>query len=586
MPNPEPPGPFSTGHMADSPFEGGSSFDPAETVVALGAPSSSSNSASQPPPSGAVTNVPKGQGFPNQIVPGTMSRPPQGQGYPNQNVPGTMSRPPQGQGYPNQNVPGTMSRPPQGQGYPNQNVPGTMSRPPQGQGYPNQNVPGTMSRPPQGQAYPNQNVQGAVTRVPQGQGYPNQNVPGGMNRPPQGQGYPNQNVPGTMSRPPQGQGYPNQNVPGAVTRIPQGQGYPNQNMPGGDPRFANAGMQGGQWNGPQNYGQSGPMPQQGPYGQPAFNNGPAPSWQSPQGGQPSAQGYGQPPSQGFGPSGPFSNPGAGSPPSGSSAGSGSVGSNANSAPQGAAAKTHSSRRSDGSRSSRRNANEEVGKGVWLLVGGMVFLFIVISIILYNHFAAPAPVIDAVPENTQNVYVPPSGDTGFLDPVSGEPVDPATTPYFVDLGGTTFYFTADDHRSRFMADPYKYVTPQYKVNPNAPPANAVPDADGGGTSVPEPESVPDTSGNTAEPDANSGMDNGYSAPENDVPSDTSGSVESAPSYNDVPPPDDSGSYEEEEVVPPSGDADFAPPGSGNAGAQVPADGQGAGGSSEDTPGWVP
>ncbi len=498
MPNPEPPGPFSTGHMADSPFEGGSSFDPAETVVALGAPSSSSNSASQQP-SGAVTNVP------------------------------------QGQGYPHQNVPGTMSPPPRGQGYPSQNVPGTMSPPPRGQGYPSQNVPGTMSRPPQGQSYPSQNVQGAVTR------------------------------------------------------IPQGQGYPNQNAPGGDPRFANAGMQGGQWNDPRNFNQPAPMPmpQQGAYGQPAFSNGPAPSWQSPQGGQPSAQGFGQPPAQGFGSSGPFSSSNAGSSSSGSSAGMGSAGANANPSQQGASSRAHSSRKGEGSRSSKRNAaNEEVGKGIWLLVGGMVFLFIVISIILYNHFAAPAPVIDSVPETTQNVYVPPSGDTGFLDPVSGEPVDPATTPYFVDLGGTTFYFTADDHRSRFMADPYKYVTPQYKVNPNAPPANVVPDAESGTATEPEPESVPDTSVHTAEPDSNSGIDNEYSAPGSEVPSEAPSSVESAPSYNDVPPPDDSGSYEEEEVVPPSGDADFAPPGSGNAGSQAPPRSQGTGGSSEDTPGWVP
>ena len=488
----EPPGPFSTGHMADSPFEGGSSFDPAETVVALGAPSSSSNSSSQPMPGGAVTNVPQGQGSVNP------------------------------------------------------NVMGTMSPPPKKQGYPNQNVPGAMNRPPQGQSYPNQNVPGAMNRLPQGQGYPNQNLPSG-----------------------------------AVTNVPQSHGYPHQNMPGVDPRFANAGMQGGQWNGPSNYNQPAPMPQQGQYGQPAFNGGPAPSWQAPQGGSPSAQGYGQPPAQGFGGSGPFSNPGAAAPSSG-------AGSNAAGAAQpSSSSRAHSSRKADGSRSSKRNAaNEEVGKGIWLLVGGMVFLFIVISIILYNHFMAPAPVMEPIPETTQNVYVPPTGDTGFLDPVSGEPVDPATTPYFVDYGGATFYFTSDDHRSRFMAAPLKYVTPQYKANPNAPPVNMPQGGDGNANAVPEPEGMPDTPADVSEPDGSDSMNNGYTAPETDVPADTSGSAESAPSYNDVPPPDDSGTYEEEEVVPPSGDADFAPPGSGSAGGQVPADGQGAGGSSEDTPGWVP
>ncbi len=44
----------------------------------------------------------------------------------------------------------------------------------------------------------------------------------------------------------------------------------------------------------------------------------------------------------------------------------------------------------------------------------------------------------------------------IDPVCGMAVDPATTPYRHDRGGTTYYFCRDGCLSRFRAEPERFL----------------------------------------------------------------------------------------------------------------------------------
>jgi len=60
----------------------------------------------------------------------------------------------------------------------------------------------------------------------------------------------------------------------------------------------------------------------------------------------------------------------------------------------------------------------------------------------GHHAAPEPAADKV-----------------LDPVCGMTVDPAKTPHHHDHGGTTFHFCSAGCRTKFAADPDKYLSPR-------------------------------------------------------------------------------------------------------------------------------
>src|SRR6187455_167185 len=56
-------------------------------------------------------------------------------------------------------------------------------------------------------------------------------------------------------------------------------------------------------------------------------------------------------------------------------------------------------------------------------------------------------------------VPPSPTTGEIkDPVCGMTVDPATTPHRHVHGGQSYFFCSGGCRTRFAADPAKYLDP--------------------------------------------------------------------------------------------------------------------------------
>ncbi|MBI1198894.1 MAG: heavy metal translocating P-type ATPase [Phenylobacterium sp.] len=58
--------------------------------------------------------------------------------------------------------------------------------------------------------------------------------------------------------------------------------------------------------------------------------------------------------------------------------------------------------------------------------------------------------------------------GALDPVCGMTVDPAKTPHHAEHEGRTFHFCGAGCRTKFMADPAKYLAGEKPAEPEAPP----------------------------------------------------------------------------------------------------------------------
>jgi len=57
----------------------------------------------------------------------------------------------------------------------------------------------------------------------------------------------------------------------------------------------------------------------------------------------------------------------------------------------------------------------------------------------------------------------------VDPVCGMAIDPATSKHYLDHAGTTFHFCSAGYRSKFEADPAKYLTPRAEPAPAKPGA---------------------------------------------------------------------------------------------------------------------
>src|SRR6266851_2242439 len=61
----------------------------------------------------------------------------------------------------------------------------------------------------------------------------------------------------------------------------------------------------------------------------------------------------------------------------------------------------------------------------------------------------------------------AAENGVRDPVCGMTVDPQKTPHRHDHGGRTFYFCGAGCKTRFAADPAKYLAPAETVAPAVP-----------------------------------------------------------------------------------------------------------------------
>ena len=64
----------------------------------------------------------------------------------------------------------------------------------------------------------------------------------------------------------------------------------------------------------------------------------------------------------------------------------------------------------------------------------------------------------------------ASDAKVIDPVCGMTVDPATTPHHADHAGTAYHFCSAGCRSKFIANPAKYLAPKPAVE-DLPPAPA-------------------------------------------------------------------------------------------------------------------
>jgi Cu+-exporting ATPase len=62
------------------------------------------------------------------------------------------------------------------------------------------------------------------------------------------------------------------------------------------------------------------------------------------------------------------------------------------------------------------------------------------------------------ENSQSNYERSAIGKSAIDPVCGMTVDPTTTPHKADHAGETYYFCAASCRTKFMADPSRYLDP--------------------------------------------------------------------------------------------------------------------------------
>src|SRR5579884_22557 len=73
--------------------------------------------------------------------------------------------------------------------------------------------------------------------------------------------------------------------------------------------------------------------------------------------------------------------------------------------------------------------------------------------LYTHTGYPlqGDLIDL------SAHRPLHQNTGAVDPVCGMTVDPARTPHHCSHGGETYYFCGERCRSKFVADPPKYLS---------------------------------------------------------------------------------------------------------------------------------
>ena len=63
---------------------------------------------------------------------------------------------------------------------------------------------------------------------------------------------------------------------------------------------------------------------------------------------------------------------------------------------------------------------------------------------------------------------PAAETNVKDPVCGMTVDPATTPHHAEHAGHAFHFCGAGCRTKFVADPVKYLAPDQASAPVAPP----------------------------------------------------------------------------------------------------------------------
>ena len=74
----------------------------------------------------------------------------------------------------------------------------------------------------------------------------------------------------------------------------------------------------------------------------------------------------------------------------------------------------------------------------------------------------------VPEHSQHPVAQPALASQVLDPVCGMSVDPNTTRYRVERGGTTTYFCSEPCQAKFLADPARYLKPLEPAAVISPP----------------------------------------------------------------------------------------------------------------------
>lgn len=142
-----------------------------------------------------------------------------------------------------------------------------------------------------------------------------------------------------------------------------------------------------------------------------------------------------------------------------------------------------------------------------LLGGM---FAALGLVAFFAFAVaerstvgvagPSPMAARPGETLEVLDGPVTSDGRFLDPVTREPLDPATAPYQADLYGTTFYFGSRASFDRFREDPLKYVKARVKVNVQLQPEPAAPPTEPAAvpTEAPVEEGLPPAPGDVASP----------------------------------------------------------------------------------------
>lgn len=135
---------------------------------------------------------------------------------------------------------------------------------------------------------------------------------------------------------------------------------------------------------------------------------------------------------------------------------------------GSKAESDSSTRSGSGRSSSgRSKLSSIGPlGIppvgWLLVAGVAFLAITIFLVWYNASMAPPP--EKLPVPKEPIPTLPANileEYSSTDPVSKKPVS-STSPYRLEVYGTTFIFENEANMRAFSEDPTRYVKPRIKV----------------------------------------------------------------------------------------------------------------------------
>src|SRR5262245_28943298 len=72
------------------------------------------------------------------------------------------------------------------------------------------------------------------------------------------------------------------------------------------------------------------------------------------------------------------------------------------------------------------------------------------------------------QDSHTGHDPTLGAAQALDPVCGMTVDPATTPHRHSHQGETYYFCSGGCRTKFAADPAKYLSGKKPAEPPGPP----------------------------------------------------------------------------------------------------------------------